>query len=104
MIDATKLDILVLVLLTMMLIQGHRSARKQKTSAPIISQDFQLILIGYTVEIFLGGRGGGEPHTHLMSSNLYSRGESYLYDFIKKKPLTLACIQTFTDQFLSNLV
>ena len=30
--------------------------------------------------------------------------EPSLDDFIRKKNLSLACIQTFTDQFLSNLV
>ena len=28
--------------------------------------------------------------------------EHYIYYFIKKTTLTLACFQTFTDQFLSN--
>ena len=32
------------------------------------------------------------------------RREPYLCDFVKKKPITLVCIQTCIDQFLSNLL
>ena len=55
----------------------------------------------HTLEI----RWYDEPHTHCISSVQYSRESSPLMSFLKnifvKKLLTLTCIQTFTDQFLS---
>ena len=43
MLDPIKLNIFILVLFILTLIQGHRSARKQKISVAIVSQSFQSI-------------------------------------------------------------
>ena len=75
---------------------------KAKTFLLIISQNVQSVLI----ELGILLRLVGVMNLILILSGLFNiQGkEPYLYNFIRKKSLTLACNQTFTDWFLSILV
>ena len=97
------LYILILVWLAITVFQGHASAKKQKLLTKF-SVSFKEIW--YTVETygvmnlmlmlfypfdFQGRLSPGENPTSVISLK-------------RKKTLTLACIQTYTDQFLSEFV
>ena len=78
MIDTIELYIWILVWLTLTLIQGHRSARKQKKK----------FCISYLTKfsIDLDGIWSDEPHTHLISAIQYSRERTLLMWFCWKTP------------------
>ena len=83
---------------------GHDSRShecwKAKTSAPVIAQSFLSIWMELSVLLKL------VDVMNLIINLSYplnvQEREPNLYDFVNKT-LTLACIQIFTDQFLSNL-
>ena len=81
-----------------------QECEKAKTAVPVISEifsEFEWNLV--TVETCCCD----EPHAHYILSFQYSRERTLLIRFLIKKTLkllTLARIQSFTDQFLSNIV
>ena len=82
MIDAIVLYILILAQLTLTFIQSQRSARKQKTSAPIISHSFQLISKEFGILLRLV-----DVMNHILilyRPFTFQKREPYFYDFIKK--------------------
>ena len=82
--------------MTMTLIQCHKDTKKVKTSEPIISQSYEWIFTKFGQLLRL------DSLTNLIASSLISiQGwESNLGYFILTQ--ILACIQTFTDQFIQT--
>ena len=81
-------------------IQGHRSARKQKTAALVVSYSFQAIWM----ECDLLFRLVSMMNLLLILSppSPFQVREPYFFVLFRLKPknLTFTCIQTYTDQFL----
>ena len=98
MIDNIECHILIPVCWTLIYIQGHM-CKKTGTSAPIVSIFFPLWMeLGVLLRLV-----GLMNLTIILSGPISVQGrEPFLCDFISKI-LLLACIQIFTDQFLSNL-
>ena len=110
MADTTVLYILILVYLSLALIQGHCvRVRESKNFWAYCLTNFLISLNGIWDTIETHRRD--EPHARFVCVCVHSvfKGETptYVILFIKKKKsktLILACIQTYSDQFLPNLV
>ena len=74
--------------------------QERKKSVAIISENFPLIRTGFGLQLRLVDVMNLLP----ISSRPFDIQEQNLCNYIKRTTLTLACIQTFTHLFLSNLV
>ena len=86
MIDAIVLYVLILVLLTLTLIQGHRGARRQDLCASYLTK-FSISLNGTWYIVLTCSCA--EPRVHFTSSIQYSRKRTLLMSFHFKKKLNI---------------
>ena len=101
-IDTFELYILTVGYVTLTMIQGHRSVRKQKLLCQLshkIYNPFARNLV-YCWDLL----AWWISYSLYLAFSVY-KGENPAYVILYlKKALMLACIQTFTDQFFSDLV
>ena len=76
-----------------------QECEKAKTSAPVISQSFQSFWMEFGILWRLVG-----VRSLIFSLFSIQGRKIYVHDFPGEKKLPFACIQTFTEWFLSNLV
>ena len=98
MIDSTEL--LILVQLTLTLIQGHMSGRKQKILHHLSHKVFNQF--GYNLVYCWDLLVWWNSYSFYFIHAIFKGTPTYLISL--KRPLMVVCIQIFADQFVSNLV